>query len=178
MAETVRLRSRRGVRDPYRFPVGDDALGRALFSTVLASAARGPMAPAMVTLWEREVAWFDLSAVLSQPPPLRERMVAALACQPDAREAALVGVLNLRFGRQGPPTPCAVVYLEWPDNRWWTAWQPVDAQYGPMTEAPTIRRAVDGCPRPGGVGGWFSLCRRLGLRLTLRPIERREGWVH
>ncbi len=176
--ERFRLRARRGNRDPYRLPLGDDALGRAIFAELLASQVAQARPPAMITLFEREFAWFDLSNVLASTPPHRERMLAALAGQPGSEAAAILGVVNLRFGRGDPGTPCAVVYVEWPDNRWWTAWQPVDAERRPVGDAPTVRRAVDGHPRPGGVGTWYATCRRLGLKLTLTPVQTREGWVN
>ncbi len=178
MSERVRLRARKGNRDPYRLPMGDDALGRALFAELLASQVSESRPPALISLGERDFSWFDLGSVLRSPQPHRERMVAALAGQPGAQAAAILGVVNLRFGRDDPGKPCAVVYLEWPDNRWWTAWQPVDAERRPLGDGPTVRRAVDGHPRPGGVGGWFSMCRRLGLKLTLTPVQAREGWVN
>lgn len=173
--ERIRLRTRKGFRDPYRLPNDDDALGRALFADLLASQVEQGRPPAMFTLFEREYAWFDLSSVIRTPQPHRDRMIAALAGQPEARSAAMLGMINLRFGREHPGTPCAVVYLEWPDNRWWTAWQPVDADRRPIGDGPTVRRAIDGHPRPGGVGGWFSACRRLGLKLTLTPVPQPRG---
>lgn len=178
MSDRVRLRSRKASRDPYRFPVGDDALGRALFAELLAMQVSERRPPTLYALWEREVSWYELGPALAAPPPQRERLIAALAGQPEVTAAAISGIVNLRFGRADPGTSCAVVYLEWPDNRWWTAWQPVDAERRPLGDGPTVRRAVDGAPRPGGVGGWFAMCRRLGLKLTLTPVQPREGWVN
>lgn len=180
MSERVRIRSRRGLRDPYRFPTDDDALGNAIFGEVLASLARGPMPPAMVTLFEHEVVLFDLPTVLSLRSPQREHVIAGLAGQPDAICAAMIGRFNLRVGPNPTPTPHALVFLEWPDNRWWTAWQPLDPQRQPVGDAPLIRRAVDGWPRPGGIGGWYAACRRMGIRLTLTPTAPgpERGWVH
>ena len=91
MSERIRIRSRRGLRDLYRFPVDDDALGNAVFGEVLASLARGPMPPAMITLWEHEVTLFDLPSVLSLSSPMREQVIAGLAGQPGALCAAMVG---------------------------------------------------------------------------------------
>lgn len=178
MSERIRLRSRRGLRDLYRFPVDDDALGNALFGELLAALARGPMAPSMLTLWDHEVALFDLPSVLSLRQPLREQVVAGLAGQPGAVAAALIGRFNLRVGPNPEPQPYALVFIEWPDNRWWTAWQPLDAARQPIGDGPRVRRAVDGWPRPGGVGGWYAACRRMGIKLTLTPTGQDGGWVH
>ena len=178
MSERIKLRSRRGGRDPYRFPVHDDALGNALFGELLAALARGPTPPSMLTLLEHEVLLFELPSVLALRPPLRERVVAGLAGQPGAVAASLVGRFNLRVGPDPQPVPHALVYLEWPDNRWWTAWQPIDTGSQPLGDGPKIRRAVDGWPRPGGVGGWFAACRRMGIQLKLTPLGQDPDWVH
>ena len=69
------------------------------------------------------------------------------------------------------PALAVVVYAEWPDNRWWTAWQFIDRERQVLGEEPEIRRAVDGWPRPGGMGGWFAYARRTGVRLRLQPKE-------
>jgi hypothetical protein len=78
----------------------------------------------------------------------------------------------VRAGRTPQPVRALVVYLEWPDNRWWTAWQALDADGAPVGDEPQVRRAVEGYPRPGGMGGWFARARREGLRLNLEPVHR------
>lgn len=169
---SVRLRSHRALRDPARLPLDDDdALGAALFARLAGALVRGRPRPVLLTLWDEEVAQYDLPGVFALPPPDRGPLIAAMAGQPEARAAAMVGVLELNFARMPRPMAAATVFLEWPDNRWWTAWQILDTAGRPVGEGPVIRRAVDGSPRPGGMGGWFSTCRRLGLKLNLEPVD-------
>lgn len=168
----VRVRARRADRDLSRFPADDDALGMGLYAMVTDALARGIPAPALVTLWDAELNLYDLRPVLQASWPEREHLLAALAAQHESSCAALIGVLQVSRGRGASAQRAAVVYLEWPDNRWWTAWSPLDAERQPVLGEPLVRRAVDGAPRPGGVGGWYALSRRLGLKL------RSDEWVH
>ena len=82
-----------------------------------------------------------------------------------------------RFRGQGPLNGAWVVsvFIEWPDNRWWTAWQPLGPTRALVGDAPQVRCALDGSPRPGGVGGWFALGRRKGLKLR---VQREDTPVH
>ena len=118
----------------------------------------------MITLWEHEVTLFDLPSVLSLSSPMREQVIAGLAGQPGALCAAMVGRFNLRVGPNPTPVPHALVYLEWQDNRWWTAWQPLDAERRFFVE-----------PKLQGRGIEERFCR---IRLTLTPSGRESGWVH
>lgn len=167
MAPTFQLRIRRGPRSPERFPRDEDALGESLVQALSDALERGLPRPAMLLLRPGEVEQVDLLAVLRAPRPQAERMLAALAGQEGVEAAALVGMLRVR----GPAAPqgglAAVVYAEWPDNRWWTAWRFVGPRRELLGEEPMIRRAVDGWPRPGGIGGWFARARRTRVRLRL-----------
>jgi hypothetical protein len=96
-------------------------------------------------------------------------MMAAIGGQTEASCSALVGVFKVRFGRMPQPQRAVICFIEWPDNRWWTCWQLLDSDRKLVGDAPVVRRAVDGWPRPNGVGGWFSMVRRTGLKLRLVP---------
>lgn len=161
------LRVRRGPRSPERFPRDEDALGERLGLALTASLERGLPRPAMLLLRDSTVEQVDLVPVLGAPRPHAERMLAALAGQDGVEAAALVGMLRVR----GPAAPrgglAAVVYAEWPDNRWWTSWRYVGPRRELLGEEPMVRRAVDGWPRPGGMGGWFARARRTGVTLRL-----------
>ena len=178
MTETVRLRVRAGPRDLARFPPEDDALGERLFATLGDALAQGRPRPAILAIFEDRVDQLDAVPILSSPRPRREHLLGAIAGQDEAEAVALVGVLQLTMARRGPPVPAAVCFIEWADNRWWTAWQLLHADLSPATDEPIVRRAVDGYPRPGGVGGWFSLSRRLGLRLRLTPVGPDPNTIH
>ena len=164
----LRLRVRTGVRDPAMLPSdGDDALGEAMFDHLRRTAERkGPPRPALVALTSGQVEQFDVAAVHKNPEPTRSRLMAAIAGRPDLECGALAGTMQLTRGRNQRHR-ALMVFIEWPDNRWWTAWQLLDADGKPVEGEPVIRRAVDGWPRPRGVGGWFARCRREQLHLNV-----------
>lgn len=61
--------------------------------------------------------------------------------------------------------PVALAFLEWPDCRWWQ-WQALlDGERALLQETEVIRRAEDGDPLPSGLGRWWSLGRRSGVRV-------------
>ncbi len=172
------LRFVAGPRDPELLPVDDEALGDALMGRVTQALIQGVPRPALLLLRDEQVDQVDIVDVLQAPAPDRERMLAALASQPGVRCCALAGAMTLQR-RRGPEIigrqRAVVVFLEWPDNRWWSAWLPVADDRRPLADAPVIQRAVDGSPRPNGVGGWFSLARRENLRLNLHRPESQRG---
>jgi hypothetical protein len=165
----LRLRVRTSVRDPKMLPSdGDDALGEAMFGHLLTSATRkGPPRPALVALTGDQVEQFDVAAVHQYPEPARTRLMAAIAGRPDLECGAIAGTMQLTRGRIRRQR-ALMVFIEWPDNRWWTAWQLLDADGKPVEGEPVVRRAVDGWPRPRGIGGWFARCRREQLHLQMK----------
>lgn len=172
---TIPLRVHSSPRDRDRFPDDDDALGESLLAMVLDKLPQGRPAPGMLVLRGDTVEQVELGPLIAAGPFHRQRMMAAFAARPDAECAALLGVLPIRFARAPEPLPAAVVYIEWPDNRWWTAWRLISEDHKPLGEEAVIRRAVDGWPMPGGVGGWYALARREQLRLRLERPGQQEG---
>ena len=174
MPPTFRLRVHTSKRDPTRFPEGDDALGLSLMKLVNQALERGTPRPAMLVFRGEQLEQFDLSPLLSIESNHRKRMLAAIAGQPGVECAAVLGIL--RIGAPGGPAQrAASVYLEWPDNRWWTSWQLLDPRDRTPRGDALVRRAVDGAPRPDGMGGWFARARRLGLQLHVRRQGGQPG---
>jgi len=171
MAEPFQLRVHVGTRDLDRFPEEDEALGEGLFAMLAGVLERGLPRPSMMVFRPDQIDRFDVVPVLKSPPPHRQRMMAAIGGQAASSCTAMVGVFKVRFGSMKTPQRAIICYLEWPDNRWWTCWQLVDEQRALVGEAPIVRRAVDGWPRPGGVGGWYAMARRTGLKLRLVPSD-------
>ena len=171
MSTPFQLRVHVGARDLERFPEEDDALGESLFNMLSGMLSRGLPRPSLMVFREEQVDRFDVVPILKSLPPHRQRMMAAIGGQAEASCSALVGVFKVRFGRMREPRRAIICFLEWPDNRWWTCWQLVDEDRQLVGEGPIIRRAVDGWPRPGGVGGWYSIVRRTGLKLRMMPSE-------
>ena len=171
----LRLRGSSSSRDEETFPVDDESLGESLFSQVTAALKRGTPSPATFVFFEGRVDRFSLGSLASLTPRARSRVIAAMAGQGGLECIAMLGAFRFRGRGALNGQWVASVFIEWPDNRWWTAWQPI----GPSRELvgldPQIRMALDGSPRPNGVGGWFARARREGLRLR---VQRESPAVH
>lgn len=153
------------------WPVGDDeALGRAALDRLVARMARGPIRPSALLFRATTVHVVDLVPIL-QLGPDPHRRIAGLAGGDGLDALALVGPMVRRVRGQ-PVERFAGVFLEWPDGRWWAAFRPTD-EHGRLvpTDSDDVLRAVDGNPRPGGLGGWFSRARFQGLRAELSGPE-------
>ncbi len=176
---TFQLRVQVGPRDPERFPrSSDDALGEQLFAMAAGVLARGLPRPAMIVMRSEQVDRLDVVPLLKAEPVHRVRMLAAIAGQDGVECAALIGALRIRIGPMKQPAQALVCFVEWPDNRWWTCWQLVGSDRTLVGSGPVVRKAVDGWPRPGGVGGWFSLARRAGLKLKMAVGSNSGQTVH
>jgi hypothetical protein len=170
-----RLKGFVGPRDLEKYPKDDDALGMKLFAAVEGALARGRPAPAAFILFDGQIDRFSLRKMGALSPGSQQRILAAMAAQESVECMAVLGAF--RFRGQGPLNGAWVVsvFIEWPDNRWWTAWQPLGPTRALVGDAPQVRCALDGSPRPGGVGGWFALGRRKGLKLR---VQREDTPVH
>ena len=164
-----------GPRDLALFPSDDALLGMSLFSQVQAALGRGRPAPAVFLFSEASIDRFSLRFLADHLPHARYRMLAAMASLPGLECMAMLGAF--RFRGRGPLNGewVASTFIEWPDNRWWTAWQPIGPNGALVGDSPQCRFALDGSPRPGGMGGWFALARREGLKLR---VQRRPSQVH
>ena len=169
MTQPFQLRVSVGPRDLERFPEEDEALGESLFGMLSGALDRGLPRPTMLVFRPDQIDRFDVVPVLKSPQPHRTRMMAAIAGQSEASCSAMVGVFKVKFGPMREPRRAIICFVEWPDCRWWTCWQMLDDDRKPVGDGPEVRRAVDGWPRPGGVGGWFSMVRRTGVKLRLIP---------
>lgn len=172
---TRRLQGKTGPRDIGAYPREEERLGRSLFSRVAAAVPRGRPAPVVFVLRRETIDWFPLRGIGVATAASRRRILAAMAGQDGVECVALVGAF--RFQGSGPLNGqwVASVFIEWPDNRWWTAWQPIGDDRRLIGSEPQVRCAVDGSPRPGGIGGWFATSRRLGLKLR---VQRNPTPVH
>jgi len=175
MAPAVRLRGKSSRRDPVRFPFDDELLGASLFGQVRVALERGMPGPASFVFFGAHVDRFTLTGLGKATAGERQRLLAAMAGQDSVECMAILGAF--RFRGQGALNGqwVASVFIEWPDNRWWTAWQPISPTRDLIGIEPQIRSAVDGSPRPTGVGGWFARSRREGLKLR---VQRDTAPVH
>jgi len=166
-AGALRLEGSAVPRDLGRYPRGDDALGLSLFEMVAKALSRGRPAPAVFLFSSEMVDRFPYRGLVQFKGAARQRLLGAIAGSDTAECMAIIGAF--RFSGRGPLNGhwVASVFIEWPDNRWWTAWQPLGPEGQLVGDSPQIRTAADGSPRPGGVGGWFALARRKNLRLRV-----------
>ena len=174
-AHSVRLRGKSAARDLARFPSDDEMLGASLFGQVRVALKRGMPGPASFVFFGDHVDQFTLAGLSKVSANERQRLLAAMAGQEAVECMAILG--TFRFRGQGALNGqwVASVFIEWPDNRWWTAWQPISPSRELIGVEPQLRSAVDGSPRPTGVGGWFARSRREGLKLR---VQRDTAPVH
>lgn len=180
--QTLRLRVGVQPRDPERFPDDDERLGEELSGRLATALERGVPPPVLVVLRADRVEIVDLRPVLEAPVPV-DMFLAAAAGQEGVEAVGLLAVMERRAGDRVSER-LAVAFLEWPDNRWWHAWCTLPAAPG-TTPVPALShsRALEGSPRPRGLGGWFSRARFHRLRLQVRPMAPEEqggagGVVH
>ena len=171
----LRIQIRSAPRDFDKYPSDDDALGKELSTMVAGALARGLPRPAVLVVRSSQIDWLDAVPILSLDPPNRQRMMAAIAGQEDVECMALMGTFKLRRRRQNQREPtqqrALLCFIEWPDCRWWSSSRLLGEHAHPIAGDALIRAAVDGWPRPGGVGGWFSMARRLGVKLQMVRAE-------
>ncbi len=149
-----------------RYSGDDDALGQELWSELDRQLHRGVPRPAVLTLFPEVVQVVDVSPLLNVVPD-HHRAVSSFASQDGAEALALAGVLVRRragtlLGRD------AVVFIEWPDGRWWWCRRPLGVPGTPVVDADdTVERAIDGAAKPMGLGGWFGRARFEQMRIKL-----------
>jgi hypothetical protein len=85
----------------------------------------------------------------------------------------IIGRMRMRRSDGDAWVPLAMVFLEWPDGRWWQWKALLDAEGKLLADTETINRAIDGLARPAGLGGWWSIGRRENLVLNLERAEER-----
>jgi hypothetical protein len=154
-----------GKRDPLLFPLGDEELGLAIFSRLEQHLEKGLPRPTALALGEDQIFQYDLLDLLKRGADI-PRFISSVAGQLGVKTVATMGVI--RLGPSASKRLAAMTYVGWPDSRWWSAIRPLDGNQLNDDWPAIIRSAMDGYPRPTGVGGWYSRSRREGLRLRLR----------
>lgn len=87
------------------------------------------------------------------------------------KAVALIGLFRASLP-QGGPTTRAVTFIEWPDGRWWFWHAGADVDQRVLIDGTdVVKSAMDGDPLPDRLGRWWSLGRRLGVRVefNVRP---------
>jgi hypothetical protein len=158
----LRLRVHTGARPDLR---SDRDLGDHLVDTVRKAFPRAPSAA--VAVRPDRIEFIPLHPLIEQSrSPLH--FLAGLTTT-GVEAVGLVGAFRYRPAREAPFSPIAMVFVEWTDCRWWQ-WRSLVADNALVPDTDTFGAAVDGDPKPGGLGGWWSFARRTGLVLQHRPI--------
>lgn len=167
----TRTRTTFGPRDLRRFPVEPTELGPKLFAIVEEAAQRGLPRPVILGFSAETVEQHELLPIARAGGDVH-RFVAAVAGQEGVQAVALAGAVMVRFARDPAQTRAAVmVFVEWPDGRWWSALRILQDRRLVDEHPAIVRSAWAGHPRPGGLGGWWSRARVEGLRLQLAPVN-------
>jgi len=121
----------------------------------------------VIALEANQISQFDIAPILKAGGDAH-RFISAVAGQPGIEAVAMVGLVNLRRNSRNKDAAVlgAMCFVEWgADSRWYSALRPVQDGLFRAEWPVALRSAVEGDPRPGGVGGWFSRARRQSLRL-------------
>jgi hypothetical protein len=182
--QTLRLRIRilpRRPADPAAY-VGDSGEGadaqegRGLVGLVRDVLERGGGGAVAVVVRPDRTELVDLRNLIEARASLPLFMAGLTRSAPEGQRLPLaVGIAGRFMMRTGPPQvpvspqerrprgiPVGVVFLEWPDCRWWHWRVVLGADGQPMEDGETVWRAEDGDPLPQGLGRWWSLGRRTG----------------
>jgi hypothetical protein len=170
---TLRL----GVRRLELPDLDDEAVGQHLVEMLRKAAHKGKAAPAALVLREGGLDLIDVSGVHKSAVPLPAFLAGLTRSTPpdggsEVVAVGLIGTMGVRDRRtpKAPSVPVAVVFLEWPDCRWWY-WRAFVREDGLDADSETVSRAVDGDSLPGHLGRWWSLGRRRKMRVDLRSVE-------
>lgn len=94
--------------------------------------------------------------------------LGALCGMPGVDQVAVMGPIIKR--ERGSSQSMAHVYLEDQEGRWWFGVQALKEDGSVVFDEPAVSKLrSDG--KPLGVGGWFALSRRLGLRATVSSVD-------
>lgn len=141
----------------------DDALGNHLVEMVVPRVPER-RAPTVVTIARDDrLDVLGLKSVVENRLPMRTFIGSLTRASVDdgtvghASAVGLMGTIEVAPRSGEARVPMAVVFLEWPDCRWWH-WR---ALIEPTTrelrlDTVTLTRAVDGDPLPPGFGRWWS----------------------
>lgn len=150
--------------DMEEYPLLDSNLtkaGHLLFAQVAQQSYMGPL--------KLEVWLFGQGAIqiFQFDTPPSHVALGALSGMPGVEQMAVMGQIVKR--EKQSTHPMAHVYLEDIQGRWWFGAQALDDNGMVVFDEPAISKLrSDG--KPLGVGGWFALGRRLGLRGHLSDV--------
>ena len=154
----------------------DDTRGDHLRKLVVDALGKGGAPPTGV-VWRR-----DRLDLMSLQPVAEKRIALPMLLAGLSRSTAedagpvdavgLMGVFRARRSPKEPGVPVALVFLEWPDCRWWHGKALLETDGTTLREqTATCTTAARGDALPRSLGRWWSLGRRRALTVHLRRRE-------
>lgn len=166
---TIQLKIGVQPRD-HRFPPDDDQLAQSLTTMVYNAVIKGVPPPTLLVLKTDSVDFIDLRPLLDINHPI-DHFIASASGQDGVEAVALLAVMNMKDGDR-PVGRAGGVFIEWKDNRWFQSYYLLGESNRPLEDyPPVIRKAVDGMPKPSGLGSWFSRGRFHNLKLRLERSD-------
>lgn len=150
----------------------DESVGVQLVAAVQRAAAKGPPAPAAVTVRDERIDIFLGQEVARAAVPMDFFLAGLTRSDAPGGDLSCVGLIGTLTHR-GTSVQQATVYLEWSDCRWWLWRALIDADGHIREDTATVLRALDGDTKPLPIGGWWSFGRRNGIAATLDTHEAR-----
>ena len=163
-------------------PLGLEAEAEGLCA-IVRRGVKGEGAPLVgVAMRSSHIDLIDLDPVRGSRLPLR-RFLAGLTLQRDGRGShpVAVGVLGVVEEGPGVPGPHALVFLEWPDGRWWHWSARLDHEENcVVADTEGVHQAAQGDPLPKGLGGWWALGRTIQASKSrgVQPVEKDPEKIH
>ena len=149
-------------RDGEEYPPDDESLGRSLFQNIHRQSFLGPLKPQLLVFFPEIVEHIALQPTANLSFRQKQAVIAGLVGRQQVELVALI----CGFAHKGEAKG-VLCFLEWPDNRWWHGWQVMEEPGKLLSHLPIVSRAIDGKPKPGWLGGWFSRSRRHNLCFPL-----------
>lgn len=179
--QTLRLPIRVLDRAPESRADAEGEFLAGLVQTSLADdASPGGTLPVAVVVRRQHTELLDLRMARATGLSMHGLLAGLTRSSPHGRGLPVaVGVAGrLRYrAPEGGTVPVAVAFLEWPDCAWWQ-WQVLlDPDGSPRAETEIRRGASAGDAMPAGLGRWWSLGRRSGVRVNYGPREAPSGHV-
>lgn len=168
--QPLRLR----IRMIARRPTDDEGEGEHLVSLVTDALSKGDAGAVAVVIRAERTELVELRGVIEAGVPLPMFLGGLTRSEPEGQGLPLAIGLAGRFRMSGPNgggSPVGLVFLEWPDCRWWQWRVVLDASGKVVPDTETRRRAVDGDSLAGGLGRWWSVGRRTGNVVRFGPAE-------
>lgn len=159
---------------PRGEPRADHEEGLRLRDVLLDALSRGPAPLVAVVLRRERVDLVETEPAAAIRLPLHHFLAGLARSEtPTGGEVDAVGLMGV--ARVSDAARVALVFLEWPDCRWWS-WRAAVEPSGRSVREDTamVSAAVKGDRLPDGLGRWWSLARRARIRLGLRPAPPDE----